>query len=89
MTDWMDRAARKGVPFEAFFPVISDRDRRRVEVASVLAVCGRCPVLRRCAQHALDSKICCGVVAGVGLGHDTSHPARARKRLERVARGEL
>ena len=61
-----------------FFP--SDRDRsprRAAREAAAKAICGRCPVRRECAAHALAAGEPHGVWGGMSEADRERHPRRA------------
>ncbi len=67
--DWQLRAECRGLGSEVFFHPSDERGparTRREEQAK--DICGRCPVLERCRQHALDTREPYGVWGGLTEG---------------------
>lgn len=79
MSNWRDDAACAGMPLELFFPPdahhydswIGPQQRRDLD-----RMCGQCPVLEQCADHALKRELH-GYWAGT-LPHEREHMRRKR-----------
>lgn len=67
--EWQLQAACHAMPASMFFPSSDLRrpDRLRLERAAKL-VCDRCPVLRQCRDHALDTSEAHGIWGGLTAG---------------------
>jgi WhiB family redox-sensing transcriptional regulator len=64
--DWQLRGACRGEDPEAFFHPEGERGPARTSRENAAkSVCARCPVLRQCAQHALDVREPYGVWGGM------------------------
>lgn len=59
--DWHDDAACRDHPAELFFPDELRGERQRLAESEAKAICRRCPVLIRCAQHAVEAPETYGV----------------------------
>lgn len=84
--DWTDQAACR-----LHIDWTPDARPTREDEAKMTRICDSCPVMRRCAQHAVESKAEGGYYAGVWVpaavsnGGVSSGWLRAREQLKRIA----
>ncbi|GAA3064832.1 WhiB family transcriptional regulator [Actinokineospora globicatena] len=75
---WQDRGACQTLPVDRFFSPDNERGLARVRrVRAAKLVCARCPVLRRCRDHALRTAEPYGVWGGLDE-HERAEMRRAR-----------
>ena len=79
-TSWMDEAACKDEPTELFF---FDERIERKRVAEAKAICGRCPVWKKCLDYAIETPIDFGIWGGSTSRERERHRWQMRKAQER------
>ncbi|MFE4924331.1 WhiB family transcriptional regulator [Streptomyces sp. NPDC056661] len=82
ITDWHQDAACAGLDMGLFFPT------HRGHAAIALAICGSCPVIRRCRDHAEQLPESFGIWGGTTAGgRGWSHAGKRRRVDEKVPPG--
>ncbi|MET7551874.1 WhiB family transcriptional regulator [Streptomyces sp. NPDC005500] len=74
LSDWHQEAACAGFDTELFFPV------KRGQAEAAVAICRRCPVVRRCHEHAMQLPESFGVWGGTAARErGWTHAGKRRK----------
>lgn len=82
--DWQPLAACRGTDTTIFFhPTFERGATRDARVAAAKAICGRCPVLDRCREHALSVEEPYGTWGGLDQ-YERVALIRARRRQART-----
>ena len=81
-TGWMDKAACRDHPTELFF---FDERIERTRVTEAKAICGQCPVWKKCLDYAIETPVDFGIWGGF-TSRERDRQRFAMQRLERIKR---